>query len=159
MNILSSIQDHVPIIAGAGSIIFTIKMFLVDEVMRGAVNPDFSVIGIISTLTTAFLAALLKIQKSTEKQAENQTELLKLVKTQTANQNCLVENQNKELTVLKDISIKNEKMLETQIEMLDSQKIHLKNQNELMASYLEGYDKEKPENQKGFLAKQIEKLL
>lgn len=138
---------------GAGSIGFTIKMFLIDGM--NAVTPgdaDVSVIGIISTLTTAFLAALLKFQKGADKISETQGEQLNLLKEMT-------KRDEEQLGLLKDMAKNDEQMLETQIDMLDSQKAHIKAQNELMQMYLEGQRIEEPKKRKSFLAEKIKEIL
>ncbi|MCB0486660.1 MAG: DUF416 family protein, partial [Flavobacteriaceae bacterium] len=103
---LSSLYDYFPILMGAGSIGFTIKMFLLDNINAvGGGDADVSVIGIISTHTTAFLAALLKFQKGADKISEAQVEQSKTLTEQS-------KTQNEQLELLKEMTKRDEDQLE-----------------------------------------------
>lgn len=112
---MHSIFDYFPVLMGAGSVGFTIKMFLTDNIAASGMSGDVSLIGIISTLTTAFLAALLKLQKNADKMTESRGEELALL-------NKIVEN--------------DDKALKNQNAMLESQKEHIKVQNELAVAFM-----------------------
>jgi len=151
---------------GAGSIGFTIKMFLIDNINAAGVgDADVSVIGIISTLTTAFLAALLKFQNGADKiskvqveQSKTQNEQLKLLEEIAKSNSEAAKRDESQLELLKDMNKRDEELLETQIKMLDSQKAHIKVQNELTQAYLEGQRLE-PKKRKNFLAEKLKEIL